>query len=233
MKKILLSAAVTAATASSVSAANVIVNSNFDDTVVVDSTNPAWGDTAAFANGITGWTISGAGAYGMAAGDTFGAPDGAPYFVGNTGTQLLAASGDTFISSTANGSVTLSQSIAVAGAGSFDLSYDSGQITFGTGILTAQVQVFDGATNAAASLYNVTTDIDALANITWDNITSSTIANTGSDLFVEITFVDTNANGQLAIDTFSLDYTAAPIPEPSSTALLGLGGLALILRRRK
>ena len=29
----------------------------------------------------------------------------------------------------------------------------------------------------------------------------------------------------------SFDYT--PVPEPSSTALLGLGGLALILRRRK
>ena len=33
------------------------------------------------------------------------------------------------------------------------------------------------------------------------------------------------------ISEFSIDVT--PIPEPSSTALLGLGGLALILRRRK
>jgi hypothetical protein len=32
---------------------------------------------------------------------------------------------------------------------------------------------------------------------------------------------------------FSLDVTATPIPEPSSTALVGLGGLALILRRRR
>ena len=31
----------------------------------------------------------------------------------------------------------------------------------------------------------------------------------------------------------SLELVAAPVPEPSSTALLGLGGLALILRRRK
>ncbi len=31
--------------------------------------------------------------------------------------------------------------------------------------------------------------------------------------------------------TYDLDFT--PVPEPSSTALLGLGGLALILRRRK
>lgn len=32
---------------------------------------------------------------------------------------------------------------------------------------------------------------------------------------------------------FSLTATAEPVPEPSSTALLGLGSLALILRRRK
>ncbi len=29
------------------------------------------------------------------------------------------------------------------------------------------------------------------------------------------------------------DYTLTSVPEPSSAALLGLGGLALILRRRK
>lgn len=48
---------------------------------------------------------------------------------------------------------------------------------------------------------------------------------------------DNNNDGlsTLAYDTrfsISLDTTAA-VPEPSSTALLGLGGLALILRRRK
>ena len=33
--------------------------------------------------------------------------------------------------------------------------------------------------------------------------------------------------------TYSMQFTVEPIPEPSTTALLGLGGLALILRRRK
>jgi len=34
-------------------------------------------------------------------------------------------------------------------------------------------------------------------------------------------------------DNMQIDVTFTPVPEPSSTALLGLGGLALILRRRK
>ncbi|MGJ8657748.1 MAG: PEP-CTERM sorting domain-containing protein [Akkermansiaceae bacterium] len=34
-------------------------------------------------------------------------------------------------------------------------------------------------------------------------------------------------------DNISISGTTIPVPEPSSTALLGLGGLALILRRRK
>ncbi|MBT8036430.1 MAG: PEP-CTERM sorting domain-containing protein [Verrucomicrobiae bacterium] len=39
------------------------------------------------------------------------------------------------------------------------------------------------------------------------------------------------AGGGEELSSFTI--TAAPVPEPSSTALLGLGGLALILRRRK
>ncbi len=36
-----------------------------------------------------------------------------------------------------------------------------------------------------------------------------------------------------AYDNLQLEGTVTPIPEPTTTALLGLGGLALILRRRK
>ncbi len=35
------------------------------------------------------------------------------------------------------------------------------------------------------------------------------------------------------VDQVNYSFAAAPVPEPSGTALLGLGGLALILRRRK
>jgi len=41
------------------------------------------------------------------------------------------------------------------------------------------------------------------------------------------------AGNNLGIDNLSLNGTVTAVPEPSSAALLGLGGLALILRRRK
>ncbi|MFC5050438.1 PEP-CTERM sorting domain-containing protein [Rubritalea spongiae] len=41
-----------------------------------------------------------------------------------------------------------------------------------------------------------------------------------------------NGNARVYSDSFTLNGSVA-VPEPSSTALLGLGGLALILRRRK
>ncbi len=44
---------------------------------------------------------------------------------------------------------------------------------------------------------------------------------------------DSTSTGNFRIMRLSMEFTAEPIPEPSSTALLGLGGLALILRRRK
>ncbi len=44
-----------------------------------------------------------------------------------------------------------------------------------------------------------------------------------------------NASGQMAIiaDSLEVTYIYTAVPEPSSTALLGIGGLALMLRRRR
>lgn len=41
------------------------------------------------------------------------------------------------------------------------------------------------------------------------------------------------SEGGLWIDNINAEYSAVAVPEPTSTALLGLAGLALILRRRK
>ena len=54
-----------------------------------------------------------------------------------------------------------------------------------------------------------------------------TIDTASSDIFLSLSRV----GGQVRMNGVSLDYAA--VPEPSSTALLGLGGLALILRRKK
>ena len=65
--------------------------------------------------------------------------------------------------------------------------------------------------------------------------TSHSFNFTATGASTTLTFTDDlqagGASSDLMLDGVSV--TALPIPEPSSTALLGLGGLALILRRRK
>ena len=53
----------------------------------------------------------------------------------------------------------------------------------------------------------------------------------GQDLQLVFSSSPTGDNGWMGFDTITADFTA--VPEPTTTALLGLGGLALILRRRK
>ena len=225
-------AAIIAVTLSSALADEVLLNGSFESTgtaITLKTSNPAWGDTAA-ADGLTAWAATTSGLYGLASGDGFGAdPAGAPYFAGNTDTQLAANDGATFLTSTSGGNNILTQTISGLSAGTFDLSYELGKVTFGGGILTAQVEVFDGVDATAASLYDVTTDIDSLANLTWFNVSATSLANTGSDLFVRISLVDSNINGQLAIDNVSINQ----IPEPATLGMVAIFGGSILFIRRK
>ena len=56
-------------------------------------------------------------------------------------------------------------------------------------------------------------------------------AGAGRTLFVSLEANGTNANSFARVDDVTLNVTS--VPEPASTAFLGLGVLALILRRRK
>lgn len=98
----------------------------------------------------------------------------------------------------------------------------------------------DGLAFTPVASGSFTSDAAALAAPVWESGVSYseniavTVANGGS-LFLRWSGDDDSGAGSR--DEFALDDVvigaAAPVPEPSSTALLGLGGLALILRRRR
>jgi hypothetical protein len=85
-------------------------------------------------------------------------------------------------------------------------------------------------TEIAGSSFTGTSTSYALKS--FDGIGSVVAANEGQQLFVEIWGADlgTDTDGVFSrLDEVSL----TAVPEPSAAALIGLGGLALILRRRK
>jgi hypothetical protein len=70
---------------------------------------------------------------------------------------------------------------------------------------------------------------------TYSEVRGATLLTGTGDDITSVGFSTYNSgNNTVQFNSFSLsDNTVAAIPEPSSTALLGLGGLAIILRRRK
>ncbi|MGJ8656136.1 MAG: PEP-CTERM sorting domain-containing protein [Akkermansiaceae bacterium] len=87
-------------------------------------------------------------------------------------------------------------------------------------------------TNANGDTQTFALTVDAAGNYSYSlNGATATAGTTTLDLTRDYHFVSFSqgANGGSLI----YDVTLDAVPEPSSTALLGLGGLALILRRRK
>ncbi len=102
----------------------------------------------------------------------------------------------------------------------YTLSYDWGNwystpydMTISMGGVSAS-HVGTGVTTASANSFTFTADSDTET--------------------LRIAYNHTNGDSQSGFNTTNFTVTPVnPIPEPSSAALLGLGGLALILRRRK
>ena len=70
-----------------------------------------------------------------------------------------------------------------------------------------------------------------VSGVDYSDSISASVANGGS-LYLRWTGDDSSGSGSR--DEFALDdVSISAVPEPSSAALLGLGGLALVLRRRK
>ena len=100
-----------------------------------------------------------------------------------------------------------------------------------------EVSIWDTAANSEVASSTFSYDYNTAAQaLSSESITFIwATANDTSNLELRFTNVSSGAaspeDSTALIDNVTI--TATTVPEPSSTALLGLGGLALILRRRK
>ncbi len=93
-------------------------------------------------------------------------------------------------------------------------------------------------------------EVDSTGTVSFDEIGLGAVITTGvSSISYDFTLTDAGSAGDYLVlgwsttnpdggstgsDSFNVDnIVVSAVPEPSSAALLGLGGLALILRRRK
>jgi len=202
-----------AAAVGSVNAATVIqvANAGFENPALADGTNNtnAYNTTDSAPTGgnsaVANWTESNAADH-----ITFVLNPGAGF------TQATEGQNAAFLQ---NGSLTQSLSSFTLNAGdtvtvTFDLwSTNAGNgSTFTTNFAGLGVQTATGvAPNGAAAAQSI--EFTAISTIT----------------SADLVFASTAGGHQYRLDNVAVSF----VPEPSSAALLGLGGLALILRRRK
>ena len=109
------------------------------------------------------------------------------------------------------------------------------QAVEGVTAITVKVSLWDATLNTelASTTIDYLYTSAAAALVPESEILNYVSANSGNDLalrFENVSNEGINFNhATLLVDSISI----TPVPEPSSAALLGLGGIALILRRRK
>lgn len=147
--------------------------------------------------------------------------------IGVAGNIETAGSWSTSFTFTANDNYDLSSfdisSYSISGGGAHQGAPH--QVTWNL-IISDAGQIFTGingaieAGGAAAEAFSI------------DTTGTSLVSGTTYTFDLTVSSTDTGGNN-IALNQLTLNGNVAAVPEPSSTALLGLGGLALILRRRK
>ncbi|MFC4991546.1 PEP-CTERM sorting domain-containing protein [Rubritalea tangerina] len=131
---------------------------------------------------------------------------------------------------------------AALGNANYDFSGWLASYTGNAEVTQISVEFFSdtGATNSLGTVLladgNVegtsTTPAGAWNNKNWSNYTASGQLATGTQSF-QITYGTSGGNDAYADNLSFSVSTSVAVPEPSSTLLLGLGGVAMILRRRR
>lgn len=170
--------------------------------------------------------------------------------------QSYTVNGLTLDGDAIDDSVTITFSLmAFDNAGSADLNwdlieYDIDNATFnavGDGVTFGNITMSAGTTSDGSTLVLNSAVFTELTYRRWHTANADTTSVVGSSTNIamntagvvalnDTTFTTTHVSGgswQVNDYDLAIDVVAVPVPEPSSTALLGLGGIALILRRRK
>jgi len=154
-------------------------------------------------------------------------------------THSVNTNSDLWLSANGNGSgvefvFDLGGTYTVDSVHLWNISYSSGAVNRGLKTVDLTFST-DGGVNyntlVAASEY------DDFGNFAMSSTTGPGVAETKTFTAVagvtHIKFTDSTNHGPAYTGIGEIRFGGDPIPEPSTTALLGLGGLALILRRRK
>jgi len=154
-----------------------------------------------------------------------------PNYARNNGTQMTMYSAASLGTFAANTTYTLTASATVNSpsnpntAQSIGLGLADAALTTYAMTDTDNSVFFTGAQLTPNALHDYSLVIDTAAHPSL----------VGQDMYISLMFYSTYSGGDRSayFDNVRLDAVSAPVPEPASLGLLGLGGLALLRRSRK